>query len=453
MRPSSRSLPRPVRLLLLLQVFITAACLGTETFCNYVLKLPRVYTFPLWPDRNRFADLTLYRARFNFFHSSAFFTQPGWHYMYPAPLSLIYKFFYSFPHAGQLFIAFTIAWLLLVSFLLHRALVARGISAIASVSILLVLIFCSYALFFELRQANLEFAVWIIISCGLWAFYGERFRTAAACFGIATAMKLFPFVFLGLFLSRRQYRQAFLSLGVAGLTTIVSLWALCPNLPDSWRGIGDGLAAFRTSYVLHIPAIPFDHSLFALLRWCLSFNPSSEAAASSTATLALILTAYLGVCAAAGVTLYLVRIRKLPLANQVLCLTVASILLPPVSFDYTLIHLYAPLVLLLFATLDQPSECARQFKPGLRPALVLIAILLAPETELIFREITLEGQLKACCLMILFFIGLCCPFGSDAGIESGAADRAKNSWFPRRTYGAECGGNTPKVAQIATRQS
>lgn len=396
---------------------LTAACWCTEQYCKVVLKLPRAYTFPLWPDTNPFADLTIYRARFVFFHSPAFFKQPGWQYMYPAPLSLAYKFFYHFQHAAPVFAAVAIVWILLAAFLLGRALWARGVSAWASATILLVLVFCSYALFFELKQANLELIVWIVISCGLWAFYRGGFRTAAVCFGIATAMKLFPFVFLGLFLARKQYRLTSLSLGAAGLTTLVSLWALCPDLPAGWQGISEGLTAFRTIYVLHIPAFPFDHSLFRLLRWFLSWNASSKAAVSATETLSSVLTAYLGVCATAGVILYFVRIRKLPLANQVLCLTVASILLPPVSFDYTLIHLYGPLVLLLLATLDQPLEGVRPSQPGLGSVFVLLALLLAPETEFIFRKVTLEGEFKSCCLVILFCVALCCPFVSAADLK------------------------------------
>jgi len=51
---------------------------------------------------------------------------------------------------------------------------------------------------------------------------------------------------------------------------------------------------------------------------------------------------YMAVARRSRFNLYFWRIRTLPRTNQILALTVASIMLPPVSGDYTLIHLYIP---------------------------------------------------------------------------------------------------------------
>ena len=69
--------------------------------------------------------------------------------------------------------------------------------------------------------------------------------------------------------------------------------------------------------------------------------------------------------AVSGVILWFWRIRKPPILNQVTALSVASVLLPPLSHDYTLMHLYAPWVMLVMLA----SICLHQ---GHRPRTLLL---------------------------------------------------------------------------------
>ena len=121
------------------------------------------------------------------------------------------------------------------------------------------------------------------------------------------------------------------------------------------------------------------------------------------------LTVYLVIVSICGVCLYFLKIRKLPIiANQVLCLSVASILLPPLSFDYTLIHLYIAWgMLALFA---QKQWMKERETVGLTSAFICLAILMSPESELILNGIRFGGQIKAVTLGGLMYIGLRYPF-------------------------------------------
>jgi len=121
-----------------------------------------------------------------------------------------------------------------------------------------------------------------------------------------------------------------------------------------------------------------------------------------------ILTFYLAVAALTGLTLYFVRIRHLPIINQVLCLCVAAILLPPVSYDYTLMNLYIPWAMLVLFAQDQ--DRAKRSVPGLMAAFICLAFLVSPETEFIFRGQGFAGQVKAGALVLLMYIALKYPF-------------------------------------------
>jgi hypothetical protein len=55
------------------------------------------------------------------------------------------------------------------------------------------------------------------------------------------------------------------------------------------------------------------------------------------------------------------RVRSLPFLNRLIFLIAAMVCLPPVSFDYTLVHLYLPILMLCAAMVTNrasvPASC------------------------------------------------------------------------------------------------
>ncbi len=212
-------------------------------------------------------------------------------------------------------------------------------------------------------------------------------------------------------MARRQYKQLAFGCFVGLALTAGSLWLETGSVAASWRGTSDGLEYFRQHYVLAING--FDHSLFQLGKRIFSVVSFLQHGPRKipAAEVALMLRLYTPVVALAGAVIFIARIRKLPVVNQISALTVASILLPPVSFDYTLIHLYAPCALLLLIAVRSAKRGAPV--PGLLPTLLTMAVLLAPETEVIVRSVTLGGEIKCLALLVLFFLALRYPFDLD----------------------------------------
>jgi hypothetical protein len=122
---------------------------------------------------------------------------------------------------------------------------------------------------------------------------------------------------------------------------------------------------------------------------------------------------YMAVAAAAGLILYFWRIRTLPRANQILALTVASIMLPPVSGDYTLIHLYIPWGVLVLISISLKN--AHKVR-GLVLSFSCMAFLMAPESFAVIYGIRIAGQLKAIVLLILFIVSITYPFEEPASV-------------------------------------
>lgn len=399
-------LPRPVRRFLSLLGGLTLLCAAVELVCSRVLHLEYPYTWPLMKRGNPFWDFALYKPQFVYFHSSRFFAFEGPGYFYPAPLATLHWLLYQLPSSTHFFLGLLLTAWAVAAALLGRLLLRRGMARRTVLLLVGVTTVCSYPFFFEFEQANLEWILCVLAGAGVVAVLRGRGYTAAACFGVAGSMKYYPLLLVGLLISRRQYRQAAAAVAVCGISTLAGLWMLCPDLAASWHGTQLGLAGFRQLYVLAYEQVGFDHSLVGCIK-ALSLAVLPDELPPQI--LSLLVGLYMPVAAFAGVLLYFDVIRKLPVINQVICLTIATVLLPPVSYDYTLLHLYLPWALLLLLAVESRGRNV----PGLTAAMVCCAIVFAPVTELIVHGRSFGGQVKACALVGLGVIALVRKFPSE----------------------------------------
>jgi hypothetical protein len=390
----------PLKLFITIQLVLLLACDLTELFCRTVLHLKEPYDYPYLSTQQSFWDFMTFAIKSHYFHSPAFFTaDPKFPFLYPAPSAVFYQAFFLFgPLSLLLFLTFLVLTFVVAALLLHRAMRQRGVSALQAAAFLAFTLLLSYPMWIDFKQGNIEIGVWLFVVLGVWAFCVKRGYCAAACFGIAGAMKIYPFLYLGLLLARRKYREIAFAGAVAFLATLASLWLLGGNdISGTWRHILAGVGTFRAQYVLQFRPneIGFDHSLFALIKCCvLLFNPAMQQYPPQ------LFKTYVVVGTLAGI-----------LINQVLCLCIASILLPPVSYDYTLMHLYIPWAMLVLFAQEQWGN--RRTIAGLTVALVLLAFLFAPESEFICQSVRFGGQLKAIALIALMVVSLKYPFSSS----------------------------------------
>jgi len=421
-------LPCSIRRSLKIFAALVLVCCFAEIVCRLHYHNGFPYVWPLMPYYPPFEDFTILEPRFASFHTGSFFSAPGFPFTYPAPLALAFAALFRCPWPLRTFLFSILLGFASATAIFVRALRREGLSNLGTFAVISAFA-VSFPMWFELEQANSESVVWLIGALGLWAFLRDRSYAAAACFSIAGSMKLFPFVFLGLLLARRQYKQLAFGCFVGLTLTAGSLWLETGSMAASWRGTSAGLEYFRQHYVLTING--FDHSLFQLGKRIFSVINFMQHGTSKipAAEVAPMLRLYLPAVALAGMAIFFARIRKLPVMNQILALTVASILLPPVSFDYTLIHLYAPCALLLLIAVRSAKRGVPV--PGLLPTLLTMSVLLAPETEVIARAVTLGGEIKCLALLALFFLAIQYPFDLDPLPTS--EDVMRSSYWGDRT--------------------
>ncbi len=389
---------------------IAVTTLVSLLFC-VVLRLrhaPHFYVNPMSPAYDRYGDFTIYVAKFRLFHTAEFFTT-FFPFTYPAPVSLIYLMFYRVfgVHALRVFNAVCALACVVPAVWFGVALGRLRVRLVEVVLFVGTVLVTSWPAVLVADRGNMEISVWIVMALAMWAFATGRGYMAAVLFGIAASLKLFPFVFLALFLSRRQFRHVAVGAGAFLVSSIGSLAALGPSIPAAYRGIAGGLEFFKLHYMMRWNRMEngVDHSLFALVKGTriLFFHVPEEHVFSRSLAIYLVLTAV------GGTALYFARIRRLPIVNQVLLLSIASIYLTPFSGDGTLLHLYSPLAMLTFLAIRSEREGVRV--AGLNVAFGCLGLLFAAETFLAYHLQRFEGQFKCVVLTVLFVTALRYPFG------------------------------------------
>jgi hypothetical protein len=396
----STGLPKAIRRAVWVFLALCAACL----FAEAVSRLKHYgfpYVWPLMSPYSAFSDFTFFAPHAATFHRKAFFDTE---INYPATLACLLEFFYVLPWPLGIFLCAIVLSFAVAGVLFGRALRRAGVPG-AGTALLLSVFVLSFPLWFELERANAEAAVWVVVSIGIWAFLRDRRYLAGICFGVAGTMKIFPLVFFGLLLSRKQYRPIAAACACSLGLLAICLWLESGSLMGSWLGGAAAAEPFRTNYLLKTDSSGFDHSIFALIKQSVGGHHRSPALAH---TFEVILTRYMALAAVGGVALYFTRIKKMPILNQVMALTVASILLPPISYDYTLIYLYVPCGMLVLSVIRAGRNRATSIAVSV--ALIAFAVLLAPETEVIAQRVSLGGDIKCVTLFVLFFLSLCYRF-------------------------------------------
>lgn len=373
-----------------------AAAAGWLAFFFLLFRSHQLGAAGLFPRDHVFTDFYLYKPTFDVFHTAAFF-QPNEGrsgFAYPPLVAPLYRFFYRQHHRISWYLLLTaFLWAVLLGWVsqVYRAMPhspRRNLAVLLSGLL-------SYPAVFLLERGNLELFVWAAAAAGVFFFHRRRPSLAAVCFGLAAALKLFPIVLFGLFLGqKRSLRYLLLGLFVMMLSTALAIWYTGPTFQVAARGFLHGVTGFQQHYGTTVRPfeLRFDHSLFAVVKVFSALRGRSPASFSSL---------YFLVCALLFSGIFFLRVLRLPWQNRLLFLSVSMILLPPVSYEYTLVHLYVPLLVLM-------SLAARS---ALRPAGVLawvgLLLLLLPGDLFAVSSWFQTGQVQS---LMLLAVAVCTAF-------------------------------------------
>ncbi len=410
--PSSGLPPFLLRLWIALlsgSVLLWVSCLA---FRHFGYGAP--YSSPFPP--KLLEDLTVYIETFKTFHTADFFTfSTHSRFAYPAASAVVYRFFYSFHRFKAAYAVISGGWALVGIAAVSRALLRRHVQPVVAVA-LAATCCATFPFVFLFQRGNIEIVLWMLTSIGTLAYVRRQPYAAAILWGMAAAMKIYPIFLLGVFLGRRRETGPFLT-GIASalLTTLASLWYVGPSVGLAFRGFLGGVQGFQGAYAefVRLNELGFDHSLFSVAK-LLAIGTGHSSAAW--------LHPYYVIAGAVAALVFLLRVRKLPFANRLVFLTVAATLLPPVSYEYTLVQIYVPGILLLLyalrpatlATPDPPSGLSDRSLHSLHWALACIAVLLLPGNLFVLHGRLYAGQVKVIPLLVLAFLAVRHSWSNDS---------------------------------------
>lgn len=213
------------------------------------------------------------------------------------------------------------------------------------------LLLLSYPFLFLIDRANFEALVYVFISLFVYFQYIDRRpNLALILLASAIAMKLFPAIFLLLFIADRDYKGLIKTVVLTVVLTLATLAAAMGGMAENWVLFNASLSKYFELYALgtskHCFGLAFGHSLFGVLRLFFAvFHPETY-----TASIKGILPFYNVFVAAYALVIsaYVVLVEKI-LWKRIAILVFTFNLLPYVSADYKLIHLLVPVLLFIKA--------------------------------------------------------------------------------------------------------
>ncbi|MGP8259514.1 MAG: glycosyltransferase family 87 protein [Acidobacteriaceae bacterium] len=364
-----------------------------------------------------FGDLMEYPGTYQWLHTTAFFFNvPGAPLPYPLFSPVAYPPFAAMVMAGLYsaaspvlrYLEVTAVWLVAAVWGVRRALMRVGIGGVTATLFPLTMVAISFPIARLMHEGNVELALWILTATGVWAYLKDSRGgddAAAVLWGLAAAMKLYPAVLLILFLPRGRWRAFAVGVATFAGATVLALWWLGPTMGVAWRGSLQNVFGYQglRASEWSLRELAANHSAYTLVKL---------AAMMTGVPLARLTLPYYGFGAVAMGWAFFGRLWRMPEANQLLAVTAFMVMFPPVSYFHTLVHLYAPLLVLLFVAIR--AERAGVQVRGLKLTVLLFVPLFASWTLFtIPRAFIFDGLVQAALLVALFGCAMRYPFAVE----------------------------------------
>ena len=157
--------------------------------------------------------------------------------------------------------------------------------------------------------------------------------------------------------------------------------------------------------------LPFDHSLLAPSKILFNYL------ANHSGVLPHLIKPYLLIAGTIALLVFFVRAWHMPAINRIVFLFAAMVALPPVSYDYTLVHLYAPWAMLVIVALHAGADGVAL--PGFRTYFLCFAVLFTSQVFIYYHSwIHPNGPLKTLALVMLMAKALRYPIPDEALYEA-----------------------------------
>ena len=345
-----------------------------------------------------FGDLTEYFSTFHRVHTAAFFDSPSPAFpavAYPPFGAAMFAVLYAFSRPVVAYVVLAGLWMTLAWLVVRRALLREGVDRVVALLFPVSILVASFPIEGLLQRTNVELFLWIFTALGMWAYLRGRDDVAAILWGLAAAGKFYPVIFLVLFLPRKKLRAFGLGVAAFVVATLASAAYFGPNIWTALAGSLHNTFGYQGVRVAEWGRhdLGTNHSFFTLIKVVV------VTLHGSSAHLAL---PYYACGAVVFAAVFFGRVKKMPVANQLLAVTLFMVMLPTISYFYTLVHLYAPWLVLVFLAI-RAAKAGVEIR-GLSTTILLFVPVFAAYTLFTFSQIHVWGGVVQGLFLVWLFV-------------------------------------------------
>lgn len=214
--------------------------------------------------------------------------------------------------------------------------------------IVTVVLFLTYPVFYLLNCGNYIMITFIFLYFFVF-YYTTNPRKSLFFLSAAIAMKIYPIMFILLFLAKKRYRDILSTVVMTGCLSLIPMLLFKGSFYLNIINFINNLLFFSHGHVNEIQNMSWSSSLSGIFKIPIMLSNHG------TVPFDIKLPYLVLVVVLTGIVIFLLK-KENDLCRCVIYLLSLQILIMPVSYDYSLIYLYIPLLLLLNKQKDLERE-------------------------------------------------------------------------------------------------
>lgn len=264
------------------------------------------------------------------------------------------------------------------------------------ISEIFILSLLTYPILFTIDRGNLEGLVLISLLAFIFSYQKKKYLLSTIFLSFAVAMKLFPIVLVVLYLSDKKYKETMITGLFTGLLSIISLLFFKGGFLQNLLHIAGGAnLVYLNRFLGGDLIVERGISLFTLIKiFFIEANLFPKVGMVSFLGIYIKTTIVMGLFIAA----YVVFLEK-EFWKRVAVLVIAMLLLPHVSADYKLIHIFIPIFLFINAPKSSRLDWVY---------IVLFGLLLIPKDYYLLGRVISDGGADISISVIINDVALIC---------------------------------------------